>query len=116
MLSSDKSVESIAQLIELVKHHVGLEAEYLKFDVVAKLVRLSAALITFVIALIFIVLVLFYLSFALVYWIAPLTGQGTAFAIVAALFLIILIAVMAKRKAWIERPLVKVMANILLNE
>ena len=30
MLSSDKNVESIAQLVESVKNYVGLQGEYLK--------------------------------------------------------------------------------------
>lgn len=116
MLSSDKSVESIAKLIELVKRHIELRTEFVKVDVVHKLVRLSAALVTFVIALILIILILFYLSFAFVNWIAPIVGgQGVAYAIVAGIFLILLIIILAKRKDWIEKPLVKIMADILLN-
>ena len=36
MLSSDKNVESIAQLIEILKHYLGLQTEYLKLDVIDK--------------------------------------------------------------------------------
>ena len=34
MLSSDQNVETIAQLIEAVKHWLGLQAEFVKLDVV----------------------------------------------------------------------------------
>ena len=44
MLSSDKNVESIAQLVESVKNYVGLQGEYLKLDVIQKIVRLVTAL------------------------------------------------------------------------
>ena len=40
MLSSDKNVESLARLIETLKDYIGLQKEYLKFDVIDKLVRL----------------------------------------------------------------------------
>lgn len=30
MLSSDKNVETIAQLAEIVKHYLGIQTEYLK--------------------------------------------------------------------------------------
>ena len=40
MLSSDKNVETIAQLIEVLKHYLGLQTEYVKLDVVDKVVRL----------------------------------------------------------------------------
>ena len=40
MLSSDKNVESIAQLIEVLKHYLGLQTEYVKLDVIDKVVRL----------------------------------------------------------------------------
>ena len=115
MLSSDKNVESIAQLVESVKSYVGLQGEYLKLDVIQKIVRLATALtLTFVFLLLGISF-LFYLSFACVYWLEPLTGTGLAFFIIAIFFLALLILVFLNRKAWIERPLVRFLADILLN-
>ena len=40
MLSSDKNVESIARLVEMLKDYIGLQKEYMKFSVIDKLVRL----------------------------------------------------------------------------
>lgn len=115
MLSSDKNVETIAQLIEALKNYVGLQKEYLKFDVTDKVVRLVTALALGVIVFVLVVAVLFYLSFAAVYWMEPLIGTAAAFAVVAAFFLVLLVAVVTFRKPWIERPLVRFMVTILMS-
>lgn len=115
MLSSDKNVESIAQLVESVKSYVGLQGEYLKLDVIEKVVRLVTALTLTIVLLILGVAVLFYLSFAFVYWLEPHLGTAWSFFFVAMLFLALLILVFINRKPWIERPLVRFLADVLLN-
>ena len=115
MLSSDKNVESIAQLIEALKEYVGLQKEYLELNAIEKIVRLVTALTVAVVFIILGVAVLFYLSFAVVYWLEPLTGLGLAFFIVSLFFAVLLALVFIFRKSWIERPLVRFMANTLLN-
>ena len=40
MFSNDKNVETIGQLIEVLKHYIGLQSEFLKLDIVDKVVRL----------------------------------------------------------------------------
>jgi hypothetical protein len=115
MLSSDKNVESIVELIEALKEHVELQKEYLELNVIEKVVKLVTAL---TVAVIFIILggaVLFYFTFALVYWIAPITGLAMAFFLVAAFFVSLLILLCIFRKQWIEQPLVRFLANTLLN-
>jgi hypothetical protein len=114
MFSSDRNVENIAQLIEVLKRYVGLQKEYLKLDVIEKVVRLVSALALAIIFIMLGVAVLFYLSFAVVHWLEPLTGLGLAYFLMAMLFLLLLILVYAKRKAWIERPLMRFLADILL--
>lgn len=115
MLSSDKNVESIAQLVDSVKSYVGLQGEYLKLDVIQKVVRLVTALTLTIVLLLLGIAFLFYLSFACVYWLEPLTGIALAFFIIALFFLAILILVFINRKKWIERPLVRFLADVLLN-
>ena len=115
MLSSDKNVESIAQLVESVKNYVGLQGEYLKLDVIQKIVRLVTALTLTIVLLLLGIAFLFYLSFACVYWLEPLTGTALAFFFVALFFLVLLVLVFFNRKAWIERPLVRFLADVLLN-
>ena len=72
MLSSDKNVESIAQLVESVKNYVGLQGEYLKLDVIQKVVRLATALTLTIVFVLLGIAFLFYLSFACVYWLVPI--------------------------------------------
>ena len=116
MLSSDKNVESIARLVEMLKDYIVLQKDYLKYDVVEKLVKLSAALLLsfFIFALVF--AVIFYLSFALVYWIAETTGVAGGFAIVGGAYFLLLFIIYSKRKEWIEKPLVRTLASILLEK
>jgi hypothetical protein len=115
MFSSDKNVESIAQLIEVLKDYIGLQKEYLKLDVIDKIVRLVTAL-TLTIVLVFLgIAVLFYLSFAVVYWLTPLIGTGWAFFLISLAFLVLFLLVCIYRKPWIERPLVRFLTNTLLN-
>ena len=115
MLSSDKNVESIAQLVESVKNYVGLQGEYLKLDAIQKIVRLVTALTLTIVLLLLGIAFLFYLSFACVYWLEPLTGTALAFVLIALFFLAILILVYLNRRTWIERPLVRFLADVLLD-
>ena len=115
MLSSDKNVESIVELIEALKEHLELQKEYLELNVIEKVVRLVTALTVAIVFVILGVAVLFYLTFAIVYWIAPLTGLALAFFLVASFFVILLVLLYAFRKQWIEQPLVRFLANTLLN-
>ena len=111
MLSSDKNVESIVELIDALKEHVELQKEYLELNVIEKVVKLVTALTVAIIFVILGVAVLFYLTFAIVYWMEPLTGLGLAFFLVAVFFVALLSLVFAFRKQWIERPLVRFLAT-----
>lgn len=116
MLSSDKNVETLAQLIVELRKYIGLQKEYLKFDVIDKVVRLVSALI---LAIIFFVMALgigLFMALSLTFWFADMVGMVVAFAIVAGIFLMLFIVVFAFRRPWIERPLVRFMANILLSK
>jgi len=115
MLSSDKNVESIVELIDALKEHVDLQKEYLELNVIEKVVKLVTALTIAVIFVILGVAVLFYLTYAIVHWIAPLTGLALAYFLVALFFAALLVLVCVFRKQWIERPLVRFLANTLLN-
>lgn len=115
MLSNDKNVESIAQLIEVLKDYLGLQKEYIKLDAIDKVVRLVTALTLAFVLTVLGIAVLFYLSFAVVYWLTPLVGTAWAFFIIALAFLVLLFLVFIYRKPWIERPLVRFLADILLN-
>lgn len=115
MFSNDRNVESIAQLVEVLKHYIGLQSEYVKLDVIEKVVRLITAIAVTLTVVLFLLIILIYLSFAAAYALAPLVGTPIAFCIVAGVYLLLFIIILYNRKRWIEKPLVRFLASILLN-
>ena len=115
MLSSDKNVESIVELVEALKEHVELQKEYLELNVIEKIVKLVTALTVAIVFVVLGVAVLVYLTFAIVYWMAPITGLALAYFLVALFFISLIILLCIFRKKWIEQPLVRFLANTLLN-
>lgn len=115
MFSSDKNIESIADLVEAIKKYIGLKSEYIKLDIIDKVVRIITALALTLVILLVAILTLIYLSFAAAYAIgAWLESMPIGFLIVAGVYLMLLLVIMAKRKVWIEKPLVSFLAGILL--
>ena len=116
MFANDKNVETIGQLVEVLKHYIGLRTEYLKLDVVDKVVRLLTALAMSVVLIGLLVVALIYLSFALAYGLGSYVGTAWGFCIVAGIYLFILFLFVAFRHQWIEKPLVKFLASILMQK
>ena len=115
MLSSDKNVETLSQLIEMLKHNIELRTDYVKLDVTAKVVRLlSAATLAVLLFLIFLAVVLF-ASAAAASWLAQSMGATAALLCVASFYVLMLIVVYLCRKSWIERPLVRFLSEILMS-
>lgn len=115
MLSSDQNVETIAKLVKIVKHYLGLQTEYLKLDVIDKLVRL---LTFFALATVFfmtIVAVVTYCSFAFAFWLGAYIGNVAAFFIVGAVHFCIFLLILTFRKTLIVRPLLHFLANLLMS-
>ena len=116
MLSSDKNIQSIAQIIEALKDYLSLEKECLKFDLVDRLVRIFTAVILFMVIFVLSVGVLFYLLGALVAWMTPMVGEICSNAIMALALLTLIVFTALNRKGWIERPLTRFFANIILKK
>jgi hypothetical protein len=115
MLSSDKNVETIAQLAEVIKHYLGLQKEYLKLDIIDKLVSLLTAMALAIVFILITVAVVLYFTLALAFWLACYTGYTAAFFIVGGIHLLLLFLFIINRKSWIERPLVRFLANLLMS-
>jgi len=116
MFSNDNNVETIAQFVEVVKHYAGLQTEYIKLDIVEKLVRLLTVLAIVVIVALLLIITLIYLSFAGAYALATQTGMAPAFCIVGGVYLLVIILFLCYRKKFIERPLVRLLVNIFLSK
>lgn len=115
MLSSDKNIETIAQLVELVRHYLGLQKEYLKLDVIDKFVRLVTAITLLVIFFLFLVPVAMYFSFGIAYWLADFIGYTAAFFTVGFVHFLILLLFLTFRKSLIQRPLVRFLTILLMS-
>ena len=116
MLSSDKNVENIGQLAELLKHYLGLQTEYVKLDVIDKVVRLLTAAALAILFFLLIIAVMMFLSFAAAYRMGQHIGMAPAFCIVGAFHLLLLVLFFLFHEKWIERPLVRFLANLLMSK
>lgn len=115
MLSSDKNVETITQLIEMVKHNIELRKEYTKLDVVEKVVRLLTMFALAILLVILISAVLLFVSASFAVWLSQFMTLHLSLLVVAGIYFLLLIIGYAMRQSWIERPLVKFLSKILLN-
>lgn len=114
MFSNDRNIETIGELVEVVKHYVGLQKEYLKLDLIEKVVRLVTVLsLTFVLAMT-LLLALIYVSFAVAYALSNLMGMVGAFFCVAAFYVLIFLVLFIFRHQLIERPVVRFLAGLLM--
>lgn len=116
MFSSDKNVETIGQLVEVLKHYIGLQTEYAKLDVVEKVVRLLAVFTMSVVLVGLLAITLIYLSFAAAFALSAAIGLPLAFLCVAGVYLIVLFLFICFRHQWIERPLVRFLAGLLMQK
>ena len=114
MFSSDKSVETLTQLIEMLKHNIELRTECVRLDVTARVVRLLGAAVLAVLLFIIFLAVVLFTSLAAVMWLAQFWGMATAFGVAAAFYAVVLLLVFVCRKSWIERPLVRFLSDVLL--
>lgn len=116
MLSSDKNVETIGQLVQAVIRYLNLQKESIKFDVVGKLVQLLTVAALAAVGFLLVIAILLYFSFAVAFWLSASLGMTMAFMLISLAHLLLLVVVFIFRKAWIERPLVKILANILMSD
>ncbi|MGI6232835.1 MAG: phage holin family protein [Prevotella sp.] len=115
MFSNDRNIETIGQLAESLKQYFSLQGEYVKLSVVEKTVRVLTAIFMMVILGILLLGIVLFLSFAAAYALEPYLGSVGAFALVAGFYLLVLLLFLVFRKQWVERPLVKFLASLLLS-
>lgn len=117
MLSNDNNVETIAQLVEVLKHYIGLQSEYVKLDVIEKVVRLLTAIAVITVFSILLLIALIYFSFAAAHALEQLVGSMTrAYLVVGACYVVVLILFAIFRHRLVERPLVRLLAGILMSK
>lgn len=115
MFASDKSIDSLRQLFVEFKKYLNLQKEYTKLEVTEKLSVLLSMLIIVLLTVILGMMALFYLSFTLAYLLAPTVGSITlSFSLIAALYIVLTILLVAFRKRLIIDPMVKFIAGLFL--
>ena len=114
MFSNDKNLETRGQLVQLIKHSIGLQGEYLKLDIMEKTVRIITALLLFAILTLIIIAILFFLSLSAAIAMGQAIGYPAAFGIIAAFYIIVFILFLSFRRSWIERPLIRFITSLLM--
>lgn len=115
MLSSDKNIDTISELFAELKRYIGLRTEYHKLDAIDKIVQVIKALSLLFVGLIILSMIVITLSIAAGFALAEFMHTALAFCIIAFIYLLFFFVFLAKRKQWIERPLVRFLSNLLLN-
>ena len=115
MFSNDQNIETIGQLVEILKHYAGLQKEYIKLGTVEKTVSILTAIAMTAILGLLLVFVLIFLSFAAVAALESLVGKVGAFSIVSGAYFLVFLLFIIFRKQWIEKPLVRFLSGLLLS-
>ncbi|MBF1532718.1 MAG: phage holin family protein [Prevotella salivae] len=116
MFSNDRNIETIGQLVEVLKHYIELQKESMKLDVVEKIVHLITAVTISAIIVVLVILALIYLSFAAAFLLSSCIGTVAAFSIVGCCYLFMLILCVIFRHQWIEKPLVRFLAQLFFSK
>lgn len=116
MFSNDRNIETIGELLSAFKHYIGLQQEYVKLDVIDKVVVLVKACVIAVIVSALLCFILIFLSFAAAAALSPVVGEVASWLIVAGCYVVLLVLTVVFRRQWIERPLVSFLASILLQK
>ena len=116
MFSSDKNIETIGQLIQLVKHSIGLQGEYLKLDIMEKTVRIITALLLFAILTLIVIAILFFISMSAAIAMGESIGYPASFGIIAAFHVLLIFLLIKFRRTLIITPTVKFLAGLFLKQ
>lgn len=116
MLSSDRNIETLSQLIEEIVHYAQLNGRSWKLSLVSKLSRLASALILSILLFMLASAVFVFLSFTLASTLALWVGTALGYAIIALFYLLLGVLIYLNRKTWVEAPVVNFIANVMLGD
>lgn len=116
MFSSDKNINIIGRIVEIARHYLGLQCEYVKLSAIEKAVRLTTALVIVAVLALIIILTLIFLSLAVTVWLSFYLGYAGAFCIVGIFYLVAFLIFLLFKGRLIERPLVKFLTSLLMEK
>lgn len=116
MFSADKNIETFSQLVEALKGYALAEKEHLRFSVAEKLVRLLKAIVLFSIGLIMFFVTIIFAGITLAMLLSTMMHPAFAYLIVTLMLVVLFFVFKACSKTIIEKPLVRFISSILLND
>lgn len=117
MLSSDKNIQTISQLIAEIKRYVELRAECMRIDFVSKMATLLAAtLLCGIVAALGMIAILLLSLWAVSFLEDYVGGETCAYALVAAFYLLAAFVIYLRRKTWIEAPVANFLGKLFLGD
>lgn len=105
---------SFMRLWEQIRSYLSLRLEYAKLTAADKLTVVITLLCLGLIAVLLGTVVLFFVSLAVVQFIAPYTGLGWAYMIMAGSVALLLIALVMLRKPLLINPLSRFLTRVIL--
>lgn len=114
-LANDATTAQLSKLMAEAKHYYHLEKRCLGLHGAETLTVLLSSIALWAVVVLIGFLVLLFASLALAFWIGRLTGSLiTGVSAVAVLLLLIGLFVYLRRQAWIEEPVARFMARLLV--
>ncbi|MFV0470450.1 MAG: phage holin family protein [Paludibacteraceae bacterium] len=99
------------------KEYLNLQGDYIRVLSVEKMTKIISMLLFVFAALLLVSALLFYLFFTLAYILAPFVGGLVcSFAIISALYLLLLVLLTLLRKALIVKPVLNMLASLLIED
>lgn len=117
MFSTNNNMKTLEELVAEIKHYCEFQKRFVALEFVSKLIMLLAALILGVIMFIVGAVVIILLALCAASLVGDITGSQTlGYAVVTLLFVLVAVAVYAKRKVWITRPVTNFLCNLFLKK
>lgn len=114
-LANDTTTAQLSKLMDEAKRYYQLEKRCLGLHGAEKLTVLLSSITLWAVVLLVGFLVTLFAALALSFWIGKLTGSIIlGVGAVAALLLLVGLIVYARRQAWIEEPIARFMAELLV--
>ena len=115
MFENEQMTTRLTSLFSEAKRAFDIETRYLGVNTAQKLAQLLGGMALAAILILVGGIVMLFGSFALAYWLADITGSLLeGFAIMAASLALLCVIVYWQRRAWIQEPIIRFVANIFV--
>ena len=117
MLSDDKNIRTLQQLVAHIKEYIELKLRVARLDLVGKVSYLLSLLVLGIILSLLLAIIVLFVSATTAIALAPYVGGlAGAFAIIALAYLLIAVLMITKRKTLIQAPLLQLLTALFLND